>query len=504
MARSQRRIGVLLGYTNIIAKNIVNLLYTPMLLAFVGRGDYGVFETANSFAFSLSLLTFGFTASYIKFYTERKLNGDEQGVNVLNGMYLIIYAIICAIAILIGLTFSKNVGLFYSAKFTGEEVSLLSTLMAIMTFNIATTLLSTVFDSNIVAHERFVYQQSRQLFTSLAIPGLALLLLRLGLGVVGVAIVQLTVNLCLLILNARFAIKKLDMRFDISRFDWMLFKSIAVFSGWIFANQVCDLINQNVPNLVLGAACGAAIVAVFSVAVKVRTVFISLSVTLSNVFIPEVNRIVASGGNDDELTNVMSRVGRYQMSLLCWVYGAFVVLGKFFISKWAGKDFMDAYWMLVMMVGPLLIPLSQNVGIEIQKAKNMHRARSTVYLIVALLSVGFSIIMSPSLGYWATAIAYTGTITIGNVLFMNWYYQAKVGLDMVRYWKRNLPIILACVLAVASCLVGTHFLPVNNFLRFFIWGAIFTVLYGQLLLLLGFNRDERKELFSLVQRFSKK
>ena len=54
---SQRKAGAILGYANIIVKNLVNLVYTPMLLAFVGQADYGVYQTANSFVFSLTLLT---------------------------------------------------------------------------------------------------------------------------------------------------------------------------------------------------------------------------------------------------------------------------------------------------------------------------------------------------------------------------------------------------------------------------------------------------------------
>ena len=34
---SQRKAGAILGYLNIIVKNLVNLVYTPMLLSFVRR-----------------------------------------------------------------------------------------------------------------------------------------------------------------------------------------------------------------------------------------------------------------------------------------------------------------------------------------------------------------------------------------------------------------------------------------------------------------------------------
>ena len=83
---SQRKVGAILGYANIIVKNLVNLVYTPMLLAFVGQADYGVYQTANSFVFSLTLLTFGFSEAYIRFYTLKRLNGTEDDVRSLNGM----------------------------------------------------------------------------------------------------------------------------------------------------------------------------------------------------------------------------------------------------------------------------------------------------------------------------------------------------------------------------------------------------------------------------------
>ena len=205
--------------------------------------------------------------------------------------------------------------------------------MAVMAVNIAVTLFSTVFDSYILARERLVFQQSRQLFTSLATPFLAFLLLVFGMGAVGVALAQLPVSFVLLALNARFAVRRLGMRFNLGHFDWVLFRALVAFSGWLFANQVCDLVNQSVPNMLLGALTSASIVAVFAVAVQVRNVFVSLSTALSNVFVPKINRIVAASDDNVELTALMATVGRYQMVVFCWVYGGFALLGRFFVAK---------------------------------------------------------------------------------------------------------------------------------------------------------------------------
>lgn len=179
---SQRKAGAALGYVNIVVKNLVNLVYTPMLLAFIGEGEYGVYQTSYQFVFSLQILSFGFSSAYVRFYTQRKVQDDEKGIRTLNGMYLMLYSVICIAAIAIGLVLSGLCGQFFSSTFSAQEIDLAGIIMAIMTFNVATTLMSTVFDAYIVSHERFSFQQTRQLLTTLAMPVLALVLLMLGMG----------------------------------------------------------------------------------------------------------------------------------------------------------------------------------------------------------------------------------------------------------------------------------------------------------------------------------
>ena len=75
-----------------------------------------------------------------------------------------------------------------------------------------------------MAHEQFKFQQSRQMFTTLATPGIAFVLLNFGMGAVGVALAQLAVTLTLLALNMHYAVSKLGMRFSLRRFDGALFR----------------------------------------------------------------------------------------------------------------------------------------------------------------------------------------------------------------------------------------------------------------------------------------
>ena len=497
---SQRRAGVVLGYANIITKNLVNLVYTPMLLSFVGQADYGVYQSCNSFVFSLTLLSFGFSQAYVRFYTQIKAHGSEADVSRLNGVYLVLYSVVSVAALILGLVLAANAGTIFLGSFTDAQVALAGASMAFMAINVAVTLFNSVFDSFVLAHEEFRFQQTRQLGTTLATPFVAYALLCLGMGVIGVAAAQLAVNVALLMLNASFCIRRLDMRFDVRQFDTRLFKMIAVFSAWLFANQIFDLVNQNVPNIVLGALTSAATVAVFAVSIQIRTVFFSLSTTISTVFTPMINRIVAGSDDNAILTHLMTRVGRYQAILYMWVLGGFALLGRYFIAAWAGEGFEGAYWLILAMSAPLLIPLVQNTGIEIQRAKNKHMARSVCYLITAALNVLITVLFSGSIGCWAPAVGFIVHCVLGCGLFMNWYYQARIGLDMLFFWRRVLPAVIAGVVAFGVCALGATFVPVDGWASFLVWGVAYTAVYIALTLALVLTKDERARVLQKISR----
>lgn len=501
---NQRKAGVLLGYANILVKNLVNLVYTPMLLAFVGQADYGVFQTSNSFVLSLSLLSFGFSEAYVRFYTQKKTHGTDADIRSLNGMYLLLYGVVCTLALLVGFTFSTNAGLVFSGSFTPQQVDLAVVLMSIMTVNVTATLLSTVFDAYILAHEQFRFQQTRQMFTTLVTPGVAFGLLSLGMGAVGVALAQLVVGLTLLALNARYAIGKLGMRFDVRRFDKGLFRAVAAFSTWIFANQLCELANQSIPNVVVGALSGATVVAVFAISVQIRSVFYSLSLAISSVFVPLINRIVAESDDNGILTRLMTRVGRLQAILYVWVLGGFILVGRFFVSKWAGEAFSAAYWLVIVMAAPLIIPLTQNTGIEIQRAKNKHKARSIAYLAMALVNVTLTAALARPLGYWAPAVGYVVYIILGSGFFMNWYYQKRIGLDMAFFWRRILPVLTAGAAVTGVCLLGCGVVPVSGWGRFIGWGVLYTLIYVLVTYLLVMSREERSSIARRFGRFGRR
>lgn len=503
MARaSQKRGGVLIGYINILAKQGVYLVYTPMLLSFLDKAEYGVFQAVNSLTLSLWMLSFGFASAYIRFYARCKVDGDELGIRRLNGLQALIFAVVSGVAISVGAVLSAAAPLMFSSKFTQDQVELSRWLIVILAASVAITLFSTVFDAYVTAREEFVFNRLRQLLFTLLQPIFALLFLQVGLGANGVALAQLLSNLLVACVTARYAMVRLGMRFTLKGVKWVHFAAMAGFSFWIFIAQISDTLNVNLPNVFLGGLSGAETVAVYSVALQIRSIFLSASLALVLVFTPEIHSMVARGSDRLVLTRAMVRCGRYEAIVSLYVFGGFALLGQYFIQIWAGDSFADAYWISLSIVAVTMVSIFQGLGQELRRAMNLHRVPNSVCLLLTGVNVLVVLVLTPRLGYWATALGYCLYVLLSDVIFLNWYYARRMGIDVRHFWRHMVRPLIAFSVSTAVCLSCARLLPVDSFMRFLSWGTVFTLVYSVLVVLVVLTGSERARLRRGIRMFA--
>ncbi len=69
MKVNQKKVGVILSYISQAIQILSGLIYTPIMLRLLGQSEYGLYQLVYSVVSYLSLLSFGFTASYMRFYS---------------------------------------------------------------------------------------------------------------------------------------------------------------------------------------------------------------------------------------------------------------------------------------------------------------------------------------------------------------------------------------------------------------------------------------------------
>lgn len=504
MKTNQLKAGAALSYISMGLGYIISVIYTPIMLRLLGQSEYGLYNLVASVVSYLGLLSFGFGSAYMRYYSRYKVKDDDENIAKLNGMFLIVFSIIGFIAVIAGGILVFNTGLIFGQKLTMSELSTAKVLMAIMVFNIALSFPASVFNSYITANEEYIFQKLLQMIRVIANPFIMLPVLLMGYKSIGMVVVTTALTVLVEIANVVFCFKKLNIKFLFRQFDFSLMKEMTVFSSYIFLNMIIDQINWNVDKFILGRFRGTIAVAIYGLAAQLNTYYLSLGTTISSVFIFRVNRMVAESNDNKALTDLFTRVGRIQFILLSLICSGLIFFGQSFINMWAGTDYGEAYPIMLLLVIPVTIPLIQNLGIEIQKAKNMHQFRSWVYFLIAIANVFLSIPLTDAYGGVGAAVGTAISLFIGNGLIMNWYYHNKVGLDMIYFWSNIFKFMKSLLLPTVTGILMYLFIDLHSIVTFLICAMLYVIIFCASIWFLGMNQYEKDLIWKPIYRVLKK
>lgn len=504
MKKNQLKIGIVLSYISIGVNMIIQLVYTPVMLRLLGQSEYGLYQLVNSTVSYLSLLSLGFGSSYIRFFYRYRAQDDQNSISKLNGLFIIVFLCISFITIIAGLFLVKNTNYIFGKSLSINELTTAKILMIIMIFNIALTFPASVFESYVTAHEQFFFQRVISLLRSVLNPFLTLPLLLLGYKSVSLVVITSILTIFSFLINVWYCLTKLGMKFYFKAIDYHLLLEIAGFSFFIFINQIIDQINWNVDKFILGIYSGTAGVALYSLGSTINTVYLNFSTSISNVFVPKINKMILGNKNMNDVDNIFIKVGRIQFYILLLILTGFIFIGIPFMSIWGGQEYVDSYYVTLLLIIPVTIPLIQNLGIEIQRAMNKHKFRSIVYLFIAILNILISIPLCKLYGAIGSALGTCLSLLLGNGLIINWYYHTKMKMNMLKFWKEILSIIPSLILPILFGIFIVSFFEITTIYSVCLFAIIYSIIYFICVYNFAFNNFEKDLLHSIIHRFYKK
>ena len=498
--KNQLKAGVILSYISTAVSIVIQLVYMPVMIRLLGQSEYGLYSLVSGVVSYLGLFSLGFSGAYMRFFA--KSYGDKEKTASLNGMFLILFSVLAVMATICGIVLSFFPKQIFGDKLTVSELSKAKILMLILVINIAISLISGLLDSIISAYEQFVFQRIAGLASIVLSPFITLPLLLIGYRSIMLVVVSTVLTLIRFAVNIWFCIKKIKIPVSFKGFEWRLLKEIGVFSSFLFINMIIDQINWNVDKLILGHTSGTNEVAVYGVASQFNSLFMTFSTTVSSVFSPRVNLIAAQKGKNvisTEFTNLMAKLGRLHWLILGLPTLGFIVFGKYFIVNiFAGKGYEDAYAASLLLILPALIPLIQNVGIEMQRALNKHQFRSIIYLIMAIGNVLISIPLAGKFGAVGAAMGTALSLLVANGLVMNIFYHRVLRIDMKYFWKEIFKTFKGLVIPIITATLIMRFFPFKNLWVFFISVCIFIVVYCASVFTLSCNNEEKNMFLSII------
>lgn len=492
MVKNELKIGTVLSMLTIIMSSLIQIIYTPLYMRYLGPADYGINSLVQSIMGYISILNLGLGNTMLRYTVRYRTEGKLEEEKSLNGMFLLIFSILMTLAIVIGSYIYINIETFFGERFTTIELQKTKMVFIILSLNVILSFPLTIFSTNIASKEKFIYQRGLKLLTMILNPIVGALLMINGFGLISVTLSTLFFAITSYFFDIAYAIK-LGMRIRFSRFDTHILKEIFTYSFFIFLNVLIDQIYWGTDRVIIGKYIGVTGVAVYSVGAIFNTLYTGFASAIAGVLFPRINRLIVEGRHT-EIDELFLKVGRLQYILLGLISSGFVLFGKDFIALWVGKEYVEAYRIALWIMIPLTVPLIQSIGVSIMQAKNMHQFRSVVYLIIAFLNLGMSIFLVKKYGAIGCAIATGISFILGQIIIMNIYYKVVVGLDIIRFWKNIFKMSIPIGITMLFGIILNTYLNNVDYLNFIIKTGIYTILYSILIWIMALNDYEKSQI----------
>ena len=155
--KNERKIGIVISYLNIIQHAVIGFIYVPLLLHYIGKSEYGLYQLIGSFIAYFSIMDFGLTAAVIRFYSRYKAVNDKVGMENILAVAARGYSIIALISFIAGIICYINLDVIFAASMTRAELATAKILFLLLLFNIVLTLTTMMFRAVINANEKFLF-----------------------------------------------------------------------------------------------------------------------------------------------------------------------------------------------------------------------------------------------------------------------------------------------------------------------------------------------------------
>ena len=488
---NQRRMGALLSYGNIGIQTILGFAYVPLLLYYMGKSQYGLYQLMGSLIAYFGIMDFGLSVVVVRFYTKYKTLHDSLKLENFLAFIQRAYGCIAVLALVFGGILYFFIDAIFSRGLTISELSDAKRIYLLLLVNIVVTLLGMMYRSVIIANERFVFLKGIETLQLCIQPVVVVAVMREWPTAFAMASVMTGINVILTVMRMCYCFLILQIRVKYHFFDFTLFKEAKRLAVSSFTVTIVDQVFWKTNQIILGALINTAAVAVYSISSLFYMGYMSLSTAISGVFLPKVTELVTQKVANRELSDLFIRIGRVQYLILALVLSGFMVLGREFIHLWAGPDFSDAYWITLLIIIPFTIDLIQNIGLSIMQARNTYGFRAKVYCGIGIFNLILAIPMASYYGGIGCAFASGLSMFIGNGIIMNWYYASVEKLDICRFWKEILSMSVGVLIVLCIGYAVNLWMGNGGRLLFAIKVFLYVLLYAAVMRYAAMNDYEK-------------
>lgn len=493
MKKESLKAGAFVSYVWVFVHFTVNFIYAPLLIKYLGKSEYGLYQVIASFLAYINVIETSVSSGVLRFYCNALAKGNEQNVENILAICRKIYRWLSLITIGIAGIMIPVFRAFYRSSMTTMELNEGSIMLGLLFANLVVTMANAIYLAAIRGNERFVFERIISMISQILQPVVCLLVLRYFPYATVVTCIQVGLNILVAFVRYTYAKKELHVKVRLYDDDKKLAKSILVFASSMLLSNIADQIFLKTDQIILARMYNTAVVAVYAIGSQIYTNYMYAGITVASVFFPRVSKYYQEEDGLQKISDLFIKVGRIAFFLCLFVLTAFIIFGKEFIYLWVGEGYLPAYAMAIAVMVPFTVDVIQNLGLTILQVMNKYSFRAKMYFVAACLNIVSTIIMAYFWKGFGAALSTGLSMFVTSGIILNVYYAKSIGLEIKKFWKSIFIIFIKmCPLALGCYILNYYFSIKYGWIHFIICILLYIMLFLIYAYFIAMNDDEKE------------
>lgn len=499
---NERKKGAILSYIQVVLSVLVNIIYVPVLLRYLGKSEYGLYQIVGSFFSYISVFESCMSVGVLRNYCNALGKQDNEESEVTLSMARAIYRWMAVLMAITGVIVIFAFRRFYASSFSVSELKESSAILLLLFANMMVTLLGSVYLTVLTGQEKFTFIKILAIFIQIVQPVLVILCVRKIPYAITISTVIVLLNIATVMLRYLYVTRKLKIKIVKKNRNQKVIHEIVGLSATVLLGCIADQIFWKTDQVILGKLFSTTVVAVYSVGAQIYMMYMQFGTQIASVFYPKISILYQEENGNQKVSDLFVRVGRITLMIIMLILSGFIVFGKEFLFFWVGQGYTEAYYVAIVVMIPFSVDLAQNLALCILQIKQQYGFRAKIYLLSALINIVTTVIFASYFGMIGAAISTGLSMTLTSGLIMNWYYLKKTKLDIIKFWKESAGIIVTAALMVVLALWVKQHMAYGRMgiLQLGLEIALFVLIYAGIIYQFVMNTQEKELLLAFVKR----
>lgn len=209
---SERKKGAILSYIQVVLSVIVNIVYVPILLRYLGQSEYGLYQIVGSFFSYISVFESCMSTGVLRNYCNALGSEKKEDADVTLSMARYIYRVMAAFMAIVGAIVFFAFRNFYASSLNAMELRESSAILILLFVNMMVTLLGSIYLTILTGHEKFTFLKILAIVIQIVQPFLVIICVRRVPYAIMISTVIVFLNVLMVVIRYFYVAHKLKIK----------------------------------------------------------------------------------------------------------------------------------------------------------------------------------------------------------------------------------------------------------------------------------------------------